>query len=81
MPSDHIQDKLRSLLESQHRIVLLDRYFPEISTSYVIVDNEGGSYESARHLIGQTGKTSLYYDFCKTTSWKAAEVYPGYKRA
>ena len=32
--------------------VLIDRYFPELNTSYVVIDNFKASYTAVSHLIG-----------------------------
>jgi LacI family transcriptional regulator len=46
---------IESLLQQDIPIVLLDRYFPGIKTSYVIIDNFAASMEAVNHLIA-TGR-------------------------
>lgn len=50
-PPVGIEDDIQSLLNDKLPVVLFDRYFPNIETSYVILDNFGGSYEAVKYLI------------------------------
>jgi LacI family transcriptional regulator len=52
-PVNHIQEKVRSLIAHQNKVVLFDRFFPEIDTNYVVVDNEAGTYLATKHLMEQ----------------------------
>jgi len=40
------------LQQQQVPFVLIDRYFPDINTNYVALDNYGASYKGVEHLIG-----------------------------
>jgi len=42
---------LKSLIRSNIPVVVIDRYFPEFDTDYVVSDNFGGAYEAVTHLI------------------------------
>lgn len=50
-PTKKSQACINMLMQDAFPFVLVDRYFPEINTNYVIVDNEQSSYELVQHLI------------------------------
>lgn len=50
-PTNKSHSCINLLMEDNFPFVLVDRYFPEINTNYVIVDNEQSSYELVQHLI------------------------------
>jgi LacI family transcriptional regulator len=52
-PAAGIEKDIVSLLNNKAKVVLFDRYLPSINTSYVIVDNMGGSYKAMTHLVQQ----------------------------
>ena len=45
--------EIERLVEEGYPLVTFDRYFPELSVPYVIVDNERSSYDLVRRLIGK----------------------------
>lgn len=47
------QSKIRELKDDDFPFVLIDRYFPDIDTNYIIVDNYQGAYTAVEHLIGK----------------------------
>jgi LacI family transcriptional regulator len=49
---------IESLQQQDIPVVLLDRYFPGITTSYVIIDNYAASMEAVNHLIA-TGRKRI----------------------
>ncbi|MFN8205979.1 MAG: substrate-binding domain-containing protein [Bacteroidales bacterium] len=51
VPSDGARDQIAGLVAKKIPLVLIDRYFPEVSTSYVILDNFQATYEATRQLI------------------------------
>jgi LacI family transcriptional regulator len=50
-PTKHSREELDSLIEEKYPFVLIDRYLPELDTNYVILDNEGSSYNLVNRLI------------------------------
>jgi LacI family transcriptional regulator len=46
-------DQIQALDKSKTPYVLIDRYFPEIDSSYIIVDNFQASYDATLHLISK----------------------------
>jgi LacI family transcriptional regulator len=50
-PSAGIEKDIQLLVDDKLPVVLFDRYFPGLSTTNVVVDNAGGAYVAARHLL------------------------------
>lgn len=50
-PPKNSEDQIRKLSRSGKPYVLIDRYFPEIDSNYVVIDNEEAAYNATRHLI------------------------------
>lgn len=51
IPSEGVKHQIEGLLEENIPLVLFDRYFPELETNYVIIDNEYATYNATKHLI------------------------------
>ena len=51
IPSAGIKDKIEELIEEGIPVILFDRYFPDLDTNYVIVNNKEASYNTTKHLI------------------------------
>lgn len=49
---------IAALLEDKLPVVLFDRYFPELDTHNIVVDNRGGAYQAALHLV-ENGYTKI----------------------
>ena len=50
-PPRNSEDQIRALSRSKKPYVLIDRYFPEIDSSYIVIDNHEAAYEATTHLI------------------------------
>lgn len=50
-PTRNSENQIRSLKRSKKPFVLVDRFFPGIDTSYVVIDNQEAAYQATRHLI------------------------------
>ena len=79
-PVHNIQEKVQSLLLNKSNLVLFDRYFPEIDTSYVVVDNEGGAHQATKHLVEQ-GYKNIAFITTHSNQTQMAGRLKGYKRA
>ncbi len=53
IPSEGSAKQIQSLVRKKVPIVLVDRYFPEINTSYVVLDNYQAMFDAASHLINR----------------------------
>lgn len=49
-PTTFMLPEVKKLIDEKRPTVLIDRYFPEISSSYVTVDNFAGSYAAIEYL-------------------------------
>ena len=79
-PVENIQENIRALLLNNNKVVLFDRFFPEIDTSYVVVDNEEGAYQATKHLIDQKhNKIGFITTFSSQTQMFGRQK--GYERA
>src|SRR5690242_7365176 len=50
-PAPGIEDDIQELLDDSKPVILFDRYFTGLDTTNVVVDNFGGAYEAAQHLV------------------------------
>ena len=55
-PTKHSKSEIEQLQQDAFPFVLFDRYFPEMQTNYLIIDNESSSYQLTKHLISQGRK-------------------------
>ncbi|MDR0891681.1 MAG: substrate-binding domain-containing protein, partial [Mediterranea sp.] len=51
VPCEHSEQSIASLVENRVPVVLFDRYFPSIPTSYVVLDNYGATYSATKWLL------------------------------
>lgn len=51
VPCEHSESTIRELCANKFPVVLLDRCFEDINTSYVVLNNFDASYKATRHLI------------------------------
>ena len=51
IPSTGIRDDIEELINNDIPVVLFDRYFTDLDTHYVVIDNYAASDEATRHLI------------------------------
>lgn len=51
VPTENGEEHIAKLVKSKTPVVLLDRCFPSIETSHVMIDNYQTSYLAARHLV------------------------------
>ncbi|UAB83228.1 substrate-binding domain-containing protein [Zunongwangia sp. SCSIO 43204] len=56
VPSPGIQDDIAELVLDDIPVVLFDRYFPEIETNYVIIDNSEAVHKASQHLVNNSYK-------------------------
>jgi LacI family transcriptional regulator len=57
-PPAKSENLIKNLQQQGIPFVLLDRYFPEIITSYIILDNYTASFDAVKHLI-DTGRKRI----------------------
>ncbi|HVI47948.1 MAG TPA: substrate-binding domain-containing protein [Chitinophaga sp.] len=52
-PTKNLDKDIEQLKSAAKPIILMDRYFPHVSSNYVVVDNYKGAYNATSHLIKQ----------------------------
>jgi len=50
-PPKNSESQIRKLSRAKMPYVLIDRFFPEIDSNYVVIDNEEAAYNATMHLI------------------------------
>ncbi len=50
-PPMNSEEQIRSLSKSNIPFVLVDRYFPEIESNYIVIDNFDAAYRATSHLL------------------------------
>ena len=55
-PPMNSEEQIRILAKGQVPFVLIDRYFPEIECSYIVVDNFDAAYQATTHLLARGRK-------------------------
>jgi LacI family transcriptional regulator len=53
VPSEGSEDQIKNLIQKNIPFILVDRFFPELQTSYIVLDNFNASNEAISHLIGK----------------------------
>ena len=52
-PPMHSEEQIRDLVRNEKPFVLIDRYFPQIDTNYIIIDNQEAAYNATMHLVNR----------------------------
>jgi len=50
VPAENTSIQMRNLIKKKFPVVFLDRYFPEINASYIVLDNYQATSEATHHL-------------------------------
>jgi LacI family transcriptional regulator len=79
-PTKLSKEELEIMIEEKFPFVLIDRFFPELDTNYVIIDNEGASENLVNWLICQ-GKKKIAFITTDTHLLVMNRRYDGYKKA
>jgi LacI family transcriptional regulator len=51
VPAEGCNQQIESLLQKELPVVLIDRYFPELNTNYVVLDNYRATFEATSYLV------------------------------
>lgn len=52
-PTKSLEKEIALLGIARKPVVLMDRYYPNINSHYVVVDNYGGAFTATKHLLAQ----------------------------
>jgi len=50
-PAPGIEDDIIALIDENYPVIIFDRYFPDVKSNTIIVDNFGGAYNAIHHFI------------------------------
>ncbi|MDQ3278413.1 MAG: substrate-binding domain-containing protein, partial [Bacteroidota bacterium] len=59
-PSAGMREEVQKLMELKKPVVLMDRYFPQLNSSYVLVDNYAGVQQGIHYLL-EKGRRSIAF--------------------
>lgn len=76
----HSKEEVEVLMKESYPFVLIDRFFPELDTNYVIVDNKNGVQCVINKLI-ETGRKKIAFITTDTHLVVMQMRYDGYKNA
>ena len=79
-PTKNVKAEIENLIKESFPFVLIDRFFPELDTNYVIIDNEDGCYRLTKHLLSLKRK-KIAFITSDTNLVVMGLRYNGYKRA
>ncbi len=79
-PPANSEEQIQMLVQNNIPFVLIDRYFPEIECSYIVVDNYQAAYKATSHLLklGRKRIANVTVNFELITMKERVE---GYKKA
>ncbi|MDV6167407.1 LacI family DNA-binding transcriptional regulator [Flavobacterium sp. DG1-102-2] len=80
VPSAGIKETVRQLIDDNIPVVLLDRYFEDLESNVVVIDNEEASYTATKHLIDNKYK-NITFITTDTEQTQMLDRLAGYKRA
>ncbi len=79
-PPMNSEEQIRVLALGQVPLVLIDRYFPEIECSYIVVDNFDAAYQATNHLLAR-GRKKIANITINLNLVNMKERTEGYKQA
>lgn len=80
VPSPGIRDTVARLIEESTPVILLDRYFPDLESNIVIIDNHKASYDATKHLIANSYR-NIAFITTETQQTQMMERLTGYETA
>ncbi len=80
VPAEDTIVQMRSLIKKRFPVVFLDRYFPEINASYIVLDNFQATYEATQHLYSRGHRRIVLLAY-KSTLIHMKERIRGYTEA
>lgn len=79
-PSPGIENEIRSLIDENYPVIIFDRYFPDVVSNIIIVDNFGGAYNAIHHFI-ENGFKNIAFITIDSSQIQMEERLKGYKEA
>lgn len=79
-PPPGAEEEIAALIKDELPVVLFDRYFPGIDTSYVVTDNLYGTYNATQYFIDHGYKKIAFITFSSHQTQMQARM-EGYEKA
>jgi len=79
-PTEHLQNEMNKLLNDNFPFVLIDRFYPDVNTNYVIINDVNTTYRLVRNLIDK-GRRRIAFITVDTKISALADRLTGYKNA
>lgn len=80
VPSEGCDEEIETLVQREVPVVLIDRFLPEVSTNYIVLDNFNATYEAVNHFITKGYKRIAMIAY-KSSLIHMQERIRGYKEA
>ena len=80
VPSEGCEEEIKELVRKEVPVVLLDRYLPEVSTNYILLNNYEATYEAVNHFL-EKGYKQIALIVYKSALIHMQERIRGYKQA
>lgn len=79
-PTPGMEQEVERLRDEKKAIVLIDRYFPKLDTSFVTVDNFKGAYEATMYLV-RKGYKRIGLVTTNSAQVQMQQRYEGFRKA
>ncbi len=80
VPSEGCKSQINALINREVPLVLIDRYLPQLNTSYVVLDNFSAVYDAVTHLV-EKGHRRIGMVAYENSLIHMSERIRGYKEA
>ena len=80
IPSSGIKEDIEMLIANNVPVILFDRYFPELDTHYVVIDNRKATYEGTQHLV-EMGFSNIGFITTDVAQTQMSDRLAGYSQA
>lgn len=79
-PPPGIEEDVKALMDDGFPVVLFDRYFPDLSTHNIVVDNFSGSFQAIQHFL-QNGYRNIGFVTLDSRQTQMTDRLNGYNQA
>lgn len=79
-PAEGTEKDIVTLLSDSKPVILFDRYFPDLPTTNVVIDNFGGAFDACHHLV-QQGFKNIAFITVNSTQIQMQDRQKGYEKA
>jgi LacI family transcriptional regulator len=79
-PAEGTENQINNILKKKIPLILVDRFFPEIDTNYIVIDNYQSTYDATSYLIKRGYKKIVFIGY-KSSMIHMTERKRGYTEA